>query len=72
MNWQTGHIFELGLDGHGYIINNDDHAFSHPFNVSTFENPNIRRKSLEGASVRYRLQNERVTDVELTPALAAK
>ena len=68
MNWQSGHIFELGLDGYGYIVNSDDPAFSHPFNVSKLTNRNLRRKSLEGAAVRYRLHNQMITAVELAPA----
>ncbi len=68
MTWQSGFIYELGLDGYGYIVNNDNHAFSHPFNISNLNSQNVRRKSLEGAKVRYQLIDQRIAKVELAPA----
>jgi hypothetical protein len=68
MTWQSGFIYELGLDGYGYIVNHDNPAFSHPFNISKLNNEKVRRKLLEGAPVRYQLIDHQIAKVELAPA----
>ena len=71
-SWLPGHIFELGVDGFGYIVNESESKQSHPFNVSKLEARNGRHLPLEGASVRYLIHNSKITKVKLLETFIAE
>jgi len=62
--WRSGHILEICADGFGYIVDDLSPEQSYPFSISTLSKP-TKPELLEGAAVRYLVQEQKVAEVQL-------
>ena len=66
-----GYLFEMGPDGYGYIIDQADSRNSYPIHVNKIIGAPAPGIELEGRSVTFSIENQRVENVELEARIFA-